>query len=608
MLVSLFNYLCSKFSWIRIHNRGDYSGDVESSQRIDRASVLLLFILTHHWIFSFPPPGSDAVLWLQKFYLLHYFENDYAVKKGQELIDKGFVLHTVDVEKPFLPSYLFYVFTPLARQTEARYMKKLTTAIHANSPKELAWQMQNPITGLFCRDHKRRMKTYKNCFTGEDLIDWVLKYMRVRSRPDALKVANKLVAEDFIYNVKKKENVLVDSPKELYRFRIKKKSFNGVSQGTLMQDEGDYVSVEDFQFKQVLGVGGFGTVYLAKKKDNERHYAIKSIRKARFRSQKDIDSLLLESEVLRNDHPYLLHLYWAFTNKDYIYLVLDYIGGGDLFHHLQQHRSGFARKTVQFFIAQVLLGLEHLHACGIIYRDMKLENILLDVDGNICLADFGLSKILDGADDRAMTMCGTPGYVAPEVLLGKGYGTNVDIWSMGVLMYELSTGRNPFLGSDRHQTLLNIMKVTPYYPDEYFSKRARSLLQLLLLRDPKERPQRAEELKSHPYFKDIEWTKLLLKQVPSPFQILVEKDDDVRHFDEEFTKLKIRLEDNSPIHEIEFTDDRTSMAQIDVRWSQFRLVAPDAAFTDTNKGKERADDDDTYADCTDSSDLSTYNC
>eukprot|EP00211_Chloroparvula_japonica_P003490 CAMPEP_0119127646 /NCGR_PEP_ID=MMETSP1310-20130426/6115_1 /TAXON_ID=464262 /ORGANISM="Genus nov. species nov., Strain RCC2339" /LENGTH=740 /DNA_ID=CAMNT_0007117923 /DNA_START=94 /DNA_END=2313 /DNA_ORIENTATION=- len=551
--------------------------------------------------------GQEAVKWLMRYFMLERNETETAVSKGQELLTAGYIIHTVDEEKPFLDGYFFYIFTPQARQTEAKYLRKLTTSITAGTPRELAWQMNDPITGIFTRDHKRRMKTIKSCFTGEDLVDWVLKHMRVRSRGDACKIAERLMGEGYLELVhprKKTGGEFVDGSKDLYRLRVQGKadgSVTRVASGVSLEDserrkdagsggyqEDQYVTVEDFSFKQVLGVGGFGTVYLSQKKDNERFYAIKAIRKARFRTQKDIDSLLLESEVLRNDHPYLLHLYWAFTNSEFIYLVLDYIGGGDLFHHLQQHKSGFARKTVQFFIAQVLLGLEHLHACGIIYRDMKLENILVDVDGNLCLADFGLSKILDNADDRATTMCGTPGYVAPEVLLGKGYKTNVDLWSMGVLMYELSTGRNPFLGADRHQTLLNIMKVNPYFPEEYFSKRAKSLLEMLLTRDPKERPQRAESLKSHPYFKDIDWTKLLLKQVPSPFKIVVTGEDDVSHFDEEFTQLKIRLEDNSPVHDIDpVSSDRSSGAGINVRWSQFKLVEPDAGFSRTSPPPQR---------------------
>eukprot|EP00009_Paramoeba_aestuarina_P010104 CAMPEP_0201526494 /NCGR_PEP_ID=MMETSP0161_2-20130828/31983_1 /ASSEMBLY_ACC=CAM_ASM_000251 /TAXON_ID=180227 /ORGANISM="Neoparamoeba aestuarina, Strain SoJaBio B1-5/56/2" /LENGTH=729 /DNA_ID=CAMNT_0047926913 /DNA_START=101 /DNA_END=2290 /DNA_ORIENTATION=+ len=532
--------------------------------------------------------GEEAVQWFRRYFRLSNSDEDtqIAISKGQQLKEAGYIIHTVDAEKPFLDGYFFYLFTPSARQIEAKVLRSLTTAVKPQSSAELAQRLFDPLSGVYLRDHKRLMKTYKQCCSGSDIVDWIIKNLRVRSRSHAVKLSEKLLKDNFIAPVAGNVDApFQDSSKELYKFCGMPENMS--LHLTKQQVPDDDIGVESFDFNLVLGVGGFGTVYLAKKKDDERYYAIKAIRKSRFRSHKEIESLILESEVLRNDHPYLLHLYWAFTSKDFIYLVLDYIGGGDLFHHLQAHKTGFSRNTVQFFAAQVLLGLGHLHGCGIIYRDMKLENILLDTDGNVCLADFGLSKILNGADDRATTMCGTPGYVAPEVLLGKGYGTQVDLWSLGVLMYELSTGRNPFLGKDRNQTFMKILKFDPQFPEQFFSKKAVSLIKALLTKDPNMRPQKVEDIKGHPYFKNIDWTKLLLKQIPSPFEVVVDGEGDTQNFDAEFTNIRIRIEDNSPIHDADAAPQGGEGNGIDVRWSRFKLAEPDAVHS---IGKDEEED------------------
>ena len=145
-------------------------------------------------------------------------------------------------------------------------------------------------------------------------------------------------------------------------------------------------------------------------------------------------------------------------------------------------------------------------------------------------------------------------------------------------MYELSTGRNPFLGKDRNQTFMKILKFDPQFPEQFFSKRAVSLIKALLTKDPSMRPQRVEDIKGHPYFKNIDWTKLLLKQIPSPFEVVVDGEGDVQNFDAEFTNIKIRIEDNSPIHDADAVPQGDG-GGIDVRWSRFKLVEPDAVHS-----------------------------
>jgi serine/threonine protein kinase len=219
--------------------------------------------------------------------------------------------------------------------------------------------------------------------------------------------------------------------------------------------------------------------------------------------------------------------------------------GGDLFFHLQRYKSGFPREVVRFFVAEIILALEYLHACGIVYRDLKLENLLLDAEGHICLTDFGLSKSL-GEAERTETMCGTPGYLAPEILSGKPYTSSVDYWSLGVLMFEISTGLNPFLAENTHKTLQNILHKPVVLPDSLFPKDAKSFLQLLLVRDPAARLSNPDLMKEHPYLKSLDFNKILVKKTKSPFTISVGSASDTSNFDSHFTTQKVDLDLSGP--------------------------------------------------------------
>eukprot|EP00010_Vexillifera_abyssalis_P003238 CAMPEP_0201563220 /NCGR_PEP_ID=MMETSP0173_2-20130828/79762_1 /ASSEMBLY_ACC=CAM_ASM_000268 /TAXON_ID=218659 /ORGANISM="Vexillifera sp., Strain DIVA3 564/2" /LENGTH=257 /DNA_ID=CAMNT_0047977873 /DNA_START=204 /DNA_END=974 /DNA_ORIENTATION=+ len=214
------------------------------------------------------------------------------------------------------------------------------------------------------------------------------------------------------------------------------------------------------------------------------------------------------------------------------------------------------KKVVQFFAAELLLALEHLHACGVIYRDLKLENVLLDQEGHVCLADFGLAKMLEKGTTRTSTICGTPGYLAPEILAGKPYGRGVDLWSLGVLIYELSTGVNPFLSNTTQETLKNIVYLQVRYPRELFSAPLIDLLQSLIERDPHQRIT-IEKMRAHPYFKGISWHKLLTRRVKPPFKIQLNSERDVRNFDSTYTQMSMMLDDVTPRTDITrvFSDD-----------------------------------------------------
>merc|ERR1712100_69158 len=275
----------------------------------------------------------------------------------------------------------------------------------------------------------------------------------------------------------------------------------------------------DFEQLSILGEGGYGTVKLVLKKDDKRVYAMKVIDKSKIQSQSCIEHIYTEKKVLINDSPFLLHLYFSFQTASKLYLVTDFLPGGDLFYHLSKRTErGFHPLAVRFFTAELILALEHLHQCGVIYRDLKLENVLLDKHGHICLADFGLSKYLPGDEDRAHTMCGSQGYLAPEILQGKPYSYEVDWFSLGVMMYELISTNNPFLRSTFHETSQAILTSSVNFPRSYFSAPLEDLLEKLLQKDPTERFQSAAELKRHIWFKGINWDDLALKKVRPPFK------------------------------------------------------------------------------------------
>ncbi|XP_053126599.1 ribosomal protein S6 kinase alpha-5 isoform X6 [Hemicordylus capensis] len=255
-----------------------------------------------------------------------------------------------------------------------------------------------------------------------------------------------------------------------------------------------------------------------------------------------------ERQVLEHirQSPFLVTLHYAFQTDTKLHLILDYINGGELFTHLSQ-RERFTEDEVRIYIGEIVLALEHLHKLGIIYRDIKLENILLDSDGHVVLTDFGLSKeFVSDENERAYSFCGTIEYMAPDIVKGgeKGHDKAVDWWSLGVLMYELLTGASPFTvdGERNSQTEISrrILKSEPPYPQE-MSALAKDIIQCLLMKDPNKRlgcgPSGADEIKQQPFFQKINWKDLAAKKVPAPFKPVIRDELDVGNFAEEFTDM-----------------------------------------------------------------------
>jgi len=290
----------------------------------------------------------------------------------------------------------------------------------------------------------------------------------------------------------------------------------------------DEVGVDDFESLAVIGKGGFGKVLKVRKKGTDKIYAMKIMNKANIVKPKQVQSLLSEKNIMLNDCPYLIHLHYSFQDAEKVYLVMDLITGGDLGYHLN-HKVKFGEKAIKTVVAELVLALEHLHNCGIIYRDLKPENVLMDEEGHAVLTDFGLSKQLGDEEDRTATVCGTPVYLAPEVVKGQRYGKSVDWWSLGVVIYEMISGDNPFYADDFREIIKLIKDNYIPYPKDTFSPEATTLLTGLLQRDPEKRlgcgPDGADEIKAQEWFKGIDWTALEVKKVPSTFKIEKKKDN-----------------------------------------------------------------------------------
>jgi serine/threonine protein kinase SCH9 len=289
-------------------------------------------------------------------------------------------------------------------------------------------------------------------------------------------------------------------------------------------------------------LGTFGQVYQVRKKDTGRIYAMKVLSKKVIVQKKEVAHTLGERNILvrtaTDDSPFIVALKYSFQTPTDLYLVTDFMSGGELFWHLQKE-GRFNETRAKFYIAELILALEHLHKHDIVYRDLKPENILLDANGHIALCDFGLSKANLTKDATTNTFCGTTEYLAPEVLLDEaGYTTMVDFWSLGVLVFEMCCGWSPFYAEDTQQMYKNIAFGKVRFPRDALSAEGRNFVKGLLNRNPKHRlgaNNDAQELKDHAFFADVDWQGLSKKLVVPPFKPKLKSNLDTSNFDPEFT-------------------------------------------------------------------------
>uniref|UniRef100_A0A8C4QKN9 non-specific serine/threonine protein kinase n=1 Tax=Eptatretus burgeri TaxID=7764 RepID=A0A8C4QKN9_EPTBU len=331
------------------------------------------------------------------------------------------------------------------------------------------------------------------------------------------------------------ESILDLSPPDSPNSRMQ----NSSSDVNLGPSANPHDSPSDFDFLKVIGKGSFGKVLLARRKADSHYYAIKVLQKRSIIKRKEEKHIMAERNVLLKNisHPFLVGLHYSFQTTDKLYFVLDYINGGELFFHLQKEQC-FLEPRARFYSAEIASAIGYLHSINIVYRDLKPENILLDSEGHLKLTDFGLCKEGILPNDTTSTFCGTPEYLAPEVLQKQAYDRTVDWWCLGSVLYEMLYGLPPFYNTDTAKMYHNILH-QPLQLKPNISNAARCILEGLLQKDRELRlgaHMDFLEIKMHTFFSSIIWEDLDAKRIKPPFNPNVKGPSDLSHFDPEFTR------------------------------------------------------------------------
>ncbi|KAJ1823047.1 cAMP-dependent protein kinase catalytic subunit [Coemansia sp. RSA 2671] len=275
-------------------------------------------------------------------------------------------------------------------------------------------------------------------------------------------------------------------------------------------------TLDDYQLLHTLGTGTFGRVFLCQSRLTQRYFAMKVLRKSQVVKLKQVEHINNEKNILEvARHPFIVQLECTMQNERNLYMLMEYVPGGELFSHLR--RAGrFPDDVARFYAAEIVLALDYLHSLKIIWRDTKPENILLDDRGHVKLTDFGFAKRVE---DRTWTLCGTPEYLAPEIIQSKGHGKAVDWWALGILIFEMLAGYPPFYDDNPFGIYEKILAGKPVFPN-FFSAPARDLIQRLLIADVGKRLGNlqgdGEDIKAHAWFAAIDWQVLVQRRIPPP--------------------------------------------------------------------------------------------
>jgi len=307
------------------------------------------------------------------------------------------------------------------------------------------------------------------------------------------------------------------------------------------ENEAEGNQMEDISFKSLkhvgmLGQGSFGTVRLVQHNDTNKTYALKGVSKHSIVENNQQEHIMSEKRVMmRFNHPFLVRLYATYNKKDLLHFLLEPVLGGELFT-LLRNKHMFAENESIFYAGCVVLAFEYMHMKGTVYRDLKPENLLVDADGYIQVTDFGFAKRI--GDGQTWTLCGTPDYLCPEIVSGSGHGKGADWWTVGVLIYEMLTGRTPFYANDQMDMFENIVRAEVRFPSS-MSSEAKSLIGGLLARKPTQRlgvtRGKSKGIKAHDWWKKskvFDWDKLYHKQIVSPYKPKIKNNMDLRNFDQ----------------------------------------------------------------------------
>uniref|UniRef100_A0A3P8N8F4 Protein kinase C n=1 Tax=Astatotilapia calliptera TaxID=8154 RepID=A0A3P8N8F4_ASTCA len=317
--------------------------------------------------------------------------------------------------------------------------------------------------------------------------------------------------------------------------------------------QGLALGLADFDLIRVIGRGSYAKVLLVRLKKNEQMYAMKVVKKELVHDDEDIDWVQTEKHVFEqaSTNPFLVGLHSCFQTESRLFLVIEYVNGGDLMFHMQRQRK-LPEEHARFYAAEICIALNFLHEKGIIYRDLKLDNVLLDHEGHIKLTDYGMCKEGIRPGDTTSTFCGTPNYIAPEILRGEDYGFSVDWWALGVLMFEMMAGRSPFdiitdnPDMNTEEYLFQVILEKPIRIPRSLSVKAAGVLKGFLNKDPKERlgcqvQTGFTDIKSHTFFRSIDWEQLEKKEVTPPFKPQISDEYGLENFDTQFTNEPVQL-------------------------------------------------------------------
>lgn len=320
--------------------------------------------------------------------------------------------------------------------------------------------------------------------------------------------------------------------------------------------------LNDFELQTTLGTGTFGRVRLCKDKADGAYYALKILRKAEIIRLKQVEHIKSEVALLSKiSHPFIVNLLSFFQDPEKVYMVIEYVPGGELFSYLRRE-GRLSNDSAKFYAAEIVLAFAHCHSHNIVYRDLKPENLLITSTGHLKITDFGFAKIVE---DRTWTLCGTPEYLAPEIIQSKGHGKSVDWWALGILIYEMLAGYPPFFDENPFGIYQKILFGKIDFPP-HFNSKAKDLIKRLLTADRTKRigclRNGADDIKKHRWFSTytttrLSWTKVYNCELKPPYIPPLASEGDTQHFDpypDSIDEGTVELDETDKEHFTSFED------------------------------------------------------